>query len=408
MSKRLWGAGLSSAHSAFLSVALASLFLVLVAPAAEAARTAAIIVEADSGAVLYEDQADAPRYPASLTKMMTLYMLFEAIDAKRLGFGTRLPVSARAAAQSPTKLGLEAGETITVRDVILGLITKSANDAAVVAAEALGGSEERFAQMMTEKARRLGMVNTTFRNASGLPDPRQVTTARDLATLARALVRTYPHHYAFFSTAEFTYNGRVHANHNRLNTWYEGADGIKTGYIRASGFNLATSAMRNNRRLVGVVMGGVSPGGRDQEMARLLDAAFARPKGADPVIREARATKTEAKTRRAAAAPAAKTRTTAASRSDGWGIQIGAYTEAAPARRAAQRAAKAAPRQLAGASMDIAPLETRKGSLYRARLIGVSEAEARAACRTLGRKKMDCITLPPSDVRGVRIATADN
>jgi D-alanyl-D-alanine carboxypeptidase len=260
---------------------LLSTFALLVAglsPAA-AGRGAAIITDAATGAVLYEYDADASRYPASLTKVMTLYLLFEALDAKRVTLDSRFPVSARAANQDPTKLGLKDGETITVREVILGLVTKSANDAAVVAAEGLAGTEPQFALQMTEKARRLGMANTIFRNASGLPDPQQKTTARDLSLLARAMIKNYPHHYHFFDTPSFTYKGITHANHNRLNNWYAGADGLKTGYIRASGFNLVTSAKRDNRRLIGVVMGGISPGARDQEMARLLDAAFARKAG---------------------------------------------------------------------------------------------------------------------------------
>lgn len=409
--------------SAFGLLLVLALTVSGIAPAA-AARYASIVVDADSGAVIHEENADAPRHPASLTKMMTLYLLFDAIDSKRLTFASRLPVSARAAAQAPTKLGLQPGDTIAVRDVILGLITKSANDAAVVAAEALGGSEERFAQIMTERARRLGMANTVFRNASGLPDRRQISTARDLATLSRAIIRSYPHHYALFSTTEFTYDGRTHANHNRLNSWYAGADGLKTGYIRASGFNLATSAMRGNRRLIGVVLGGISPGARDQEMARLLDAAFAAPDGG-PIIREARAAKAkpaaqvvssatksrargaEKKVAAAAAVPAPAPTSRATDSGEDWGIQVGAFASADHARKAAERAIKFAPRQLANASVEVAPLARKKGQVYRARVVGVSETEARGACRLLQRRKMDCVALTPAEIRnGVKIAAA--
>jgi D-alanyl-D-alanine carboxypeptidase len=308
-----------------------------------AARSAAIIMDAATGAVLYEDDADEPRYPASLTKVMTLYLLFEALDAKRITLDTRFPVSARAANQDPTKLGLRPGETIAVRDIILGLVTKSANDAAVVAAEGLAGSEPEFARQMTEKARKLGMANTTFRNASGLPDPQQKTTARDLAVLARAIIKTFPHHYHFFDTPSFSYKGITHANHNRLNNWYEGADGLKTGYIRASGFNLVTSAKRDNRRLIGVVMGGISPGSRDQEMARLLDAAFARNDN-ETIIRHASAprAKPEAKqvrvARQRASKPSrvvktARAEASVAKDSDIWASRL------APSRRVPQRSA---------------------------------------------------------------------
>jgi D-alanyl-D-alanine carboxypeptidase len=393
-------------RSALILVATLGLILAGLGPAA--ARYAAIITDADTGAVLYEDNADAPRRPASLTKVMTLYLLFEALDSNRLKLTSQLQVSARAAAQEPTKLGLRAGDTITAREVILGLVTKSANDAAVVAAETLGGTEERFAQIMTERARRLGMTGTVFRNASGLPDPRQISTARDLAILARAVIKTYPHHYHFFSERDFTYHGITHANHNRLNNWYAGADGLKTGYIRASGFNLVTSAQRDNRRLIGVVMGGISPGSRDQEMARLLDASFARPDG-EPVIRHARAEKRTAKPTKIveASAPTAEPPSAAAKKSAGWGIQVGAFAQVEPARRAAERAVKLARKHLVSATVELAPLQKKSGSVYRARLVGIAEGDARKACKLLQKQKMDCVPLTPAELRnGVKVAAA--
>ncbi len=402
--------GLRHSYGGTLAVLLTSIAILLssIAPAL-AARSAAIIMDAASGAVLYEDDADAPRYPASLTKVMTLYMLFEALDAKRITLETRFPVSARAANQDPTKLGLRKGETIAVRDVILGLVTKSANDAAVVAAEGLAGSESQFARKMTEKARKLGMANTTFRNASGLPDSRQKSTARDLAILARAVLNTFPHHYHFFDTPSFTYKGIRHTNHNRLNSWYDGADGMKTGYIRASGFNLVTSAKRGNRRLIGVVLGGISPGSRDQAMARLLDAAFARSDD-EPIIRHASRSSSKAGTkqvqasRRAAPKPtrtahAAKpvAKASADSESDIWGVQVGAYSKSAAARRAAEQATKLAPTHLGDATFEVEPHTTKKGQMYRARLVGISEKDARKACRAL-KRKMACMPLAPAEL----------
>jgi D-alanyl-D-alanine carboxypeptidase len=394
------------------SILAAGLLLLLwgAGPAA-AARSAAIIMDAATGAVLYEDDADALRYPASLTKVMTLYLLFEAIDAKRISLDSKFPVSVRASNQDPTKLGLKPGETIAVRDIILGLVTKSANDAAVVAAEGLGGSEPAFAVKMTEKARQLGMSSTLFRNASGLPDPQQKTTARDLAVLARAMIKTYPHHYHFFDTPSFTYKGITHANHNRLNNWYSGADGIKTGYIRASGFNLVTSAKRDNRRLIGVVMGGVSPGARDQEMARLLDAAFVRS-DRETIIRHASRAKptkvAEAKSSRTRTARNAKVAaaepprepvhaTASAAKADGWGVQVGAFSQTDAARRATAQATKLAPTYLGEATADVVPHSTKKGPMFRARLVGISEADARKACRAL-RKKMECVPLAPAEI----------
>src|SRR5215470_10725342 len=236
---------------------------------------AAIVVDAESGNVLYDSNSGARTYPASLTKMMTLYLLFEAIEAKQVKLDDTLPVSAHAAVQPATDLGLRAGQGISVEKAILGLIVHSANDVAVVVAEALGGTESQFAAMMTKKARQLGMTSTTYRNASGLPDPGQLTSARDMAVLARALITRFPGFYPYFATESFTYLGRVYTTHNRLVMHYPGADGLKTGYIRASGYNVATSATRNGRRIVAVIMGGRSAFARDAQMMALLDQGFA-------------------------------------------------------------------------------------------------------------------------------------
>ncbi|WP_246527061.1 D-alanyl-D-alanine carboxypeptidase family protein, partial [Plastoroseomonas hellenica] len=239
-------------------------------------RYAAFLQDADTGAVLLAVNADEARYPASLTKMMTLYLAFEALQRGRLAETTRIRVSRHAAGMEPSRLGLRAGSTIRARDAIMALVTKSANDAAVALGEHLaGGSEVAFARMMTRKARALGMANTSFRNASGLPHPAQVTTARDMAVLSRALIRDFPGRYAYFSAARFDWRGQSMPNHNRLLSEYDGADGIKTGYIRASGFNLAASAMRDGRRLVAVVFGGASGVERDQHVMALLDRGFA-------------------------------------------------------------------------------------------------------------------------------------
>ncbi|MEH6950313.1 serine hydrolase [Nitrobacter sp. NHB1] len=231
---------------------------------------ASIIVDANSGATLSSTNPDSLRHPASLTKMMTLYLLFERLDAGKIGLDTEMRVSAHAAAQDPTKLGLRSGQTIRVEDAIKGLVTKSANDAAVVIAEALGGDENDFARTMTRKARALGMTRTVYRNASGLPDDDQVTTARDQATLGRALQDRFPRYYRYFATTSFKFRGRTIRGHNHLLGSVEGVDGIKTGYIRSSGFNLVTNLRRGNRHLVGVVMGGRSSGSRDATMRKLL------------------------------------------------------------------------------------------------------------------------------------------
>ena len=240
------------------------------------ARYASLVMDAASGQVLFAANPDEPRYPASLTKMMTIYMLFEAMRDRRVTLNQLVPVSPHAAAMSPSKLGLTPGTVITVEQALLGLVTKSANDAAAALGELLGGDEERFAQMMTLRARALGMTRTTFRNASGWPDPDQVTTARDLALLARHLIQDYPSEYRYFAVPSFVFHGRIIPNHDRMLQTYPGADGLKTGYIDASGCNLVTSAVRGDVRLIGVVMGASNGAERDTHMASLLDAGYDR------------------------------------------------------------------------------------------------------------------------------------
>ena len=232
---------------------------------------AAIVVDANSGRTLYARNENDLRHPASVTKVMTLYLLFEQLEKGRMRLDTPLMISARAAAQAPSKLGLAPGETISVENAIKALVTKSANDIACAVAENIGGTEENFARMMTRKAQALGMSRTHYENASGLPDPAQVTTAHDLAVLGRAIQDRYPRYYRYFSTHVFAYNGALHPNHNHLLGRVEGMDGIKTGYTRASGFNLLTSVRRDHHHIVAVVMGGVTAGARDRIMADLIE-----------------------------------------------------------------------------------------------------------------------------------------
>lgn len=232
---------------------------------------ASMVYDVNSGRVLEATNGDALRHPASVTKVMTLYMLFEQIETGRFKLDTELPVSREAASQAPSKLGLRPGDTIAVEDAIKALVTKSANDVAVVVAEAIGGEEERFAAMMTRKARAIGMTRSTFRNASGLPNPSQWTTARDLVTLGRAIQDRFPRYYHYFGTRHFSFEGRGYRNHNRLLGQVEGVDGIKTGYTRASGFNLLTSAKADGRHLITVVLGGRSGRARDAQVANLIE-----------------------------------------------------------------------------------------------------------------------------------------
>ena len=420
------GSGMRPGSRIWLAVAAACLCVFLFAPAAEARakshagagkpQLTSIIVDAETGQVVSESNADAPHYPASLTKMMTLYLIFDALEKHRIRLETEFTVSAHAASMSPTKLGLQAGETIAVRDIILGLVTQSANDAAVVAAEGLAGSEEAFAARMSAKAHALGMTRTHFNNASGLPDPDQVTTARDLATLARALYRDFPREYANFATQEFMFRGIVYTNHNHLMERFAGMDGIKTGYIRASGFNLAASAVRDNRRLIGVVMGGESSRARDNRMAELLNAGFSQGSG-DQIAALAYATdaaENRSFNERAArvlrhlspvgSAEAAVPQTRKPVRSgqaegDSWGIQVGAFSQRAGATRAAQEALAALP-WAKGKSVEVlAPNQAEKSRFYRARIVGFTAKEAERACQTLRQKRAACNIVNPGTVR---------
>jgi len=257
-----------------------------------AAPYADIVVDANSGAVLHATNPDARRHPASLTKIMTLYLLFEQLEAGKLKLDSPLKVSAEAAGQTPTKLGLKPGSTLAVEDAIKGMVTRSANDAAVVVAEAIAGNEDDFAKLMTRKAQALGMKNTVYKNASGLPDDNQVTTARDQSTLGRAIQERFPRYYKYFSIRSFTFRGESISNHNHLLGKVEGVDGIKTGYINASGFNLVTSVHRGNRYLVAVVMGGSSGGSRDARMRELISEKIAQAstKRTAPMVAEASGT----------------------------------------------------------------------------------------------------------------------
>lgn len=259
-------------HLAGVGAAFAALSLSGVAQADE--RYAAIVVNARTNEVLLDDQADAARFPASLTKMMTLYMVFEALERGDITLNTRWTASRHAAGQPPSRLGLRRGDTLSVDEAIRALVVQSANDAAVLVAEALGGTESRFGANMTARARELGLTDTRFVNASGLPDARQQTTARDMARLGQALWQDFPQYYPYFQTSENAFRDRVRENHNHLLGQVEGVDGIKTGYTRASGFNLVSSAERDGERVIVVVMGGETSASRDAQVAYLIEGAF--------------------------------------------------------------------------------------------------------------------------------------
>lgn len=408
---------------ALTAIMVAVAFVVL--PAAPAsAKFSSLVIDASSGQEIEAVEADTRRFPASLTKMMTLYLLFDAIERKQVKLSTPIKISARAARQPASKLGLPPGSTISVHDAILAMTVNSANDIAVAVAEALDKSERDFALRMTAQAHKLGMNRTTFRNASGLFHRGQMTTARDMATLARALLRDFPQQYRYFSTATFTFEGRTHQNHNKLLESYDGTDGIKTGYISASGFNLVASATRDGRRLIGVVLGGDTASARNRHMADLLDAGFqALALGKiTPTIRQAAAPEvaSPAKTTAAVAtkAPAAKPKKAAEPKKtvamadeqadEGsavgggeWAVQVGAYRSRDPAYEAARQAIEKAPAVLSEGVIKIVPLKKKRHVLYRARIAGFEKDQADNACRSLERKGMACLVV---SMKGVQVA----
>ncbi len=437
-----------------LGLFCASLIVVLSAGVAGSAsanpRYGAIVIDAVSGEVLHQENANRPLYPASLTKMMTLYMVFKALEDGTLTLDQRILISRKAAGQAPSRLGLAPGSTIRVEDAIYALVTKSANDIATAMAEAIGGTEFQFAQQMTREARRLGMSNTTFRNASGLPQRRQVSTPLDMALLSQALIRRFPQYYHYFNTQRWSFNGRTYRNHNELMRSYEGMDGLKTGYIRAAGYNLAASAVRGRLRLIAVVFGGRTSRSRNRAVAELLDEAFASSRGRYLIARGSapfypplpqrhpdrepapvmvattavdnatpppprRPAEIVAATRSgvipASAIPLppepvervqitqASVRTDEGSRpglpSKVWGIQVGAFFDAALSQRAIDAAKNSVPDLLVSAPRIVMPVETSRGRMYRARIMGLDEEEALAACGRLQAAGSDCLPLSP-------------
>ncbi|MDY0872979.1 D-alanyl-D-alanine carboxypeptidase [Dongia rigui] len=429
------------------ALAILALTSVLGLTAAQAKPVAAsIVVDAETGEVLSRSNADAQTYPASLTKMMTLYLLFDALDKGTIKLTDRITFSKNAASEAATNMNVQAGDTINVETAILAMVVRSANDVSTAVGERLGGTETAFARMMTAKARQLGMNNTTYRNANGLPNPGQVTTARDQATLGVALLRDHPKYYGYFGRNSFVYRGNTYGGHNRVMKKFAGADGIKTGYIRAAGFNLVSSAERNGRRLVGVVLGGASAPIRDKQMVALLTDGFKTRQGIGDVLiakapgsaGPAQLTPTVAANSNVAddgadetdmdavvasalvptpkptrqddsigtaiatmasvsLAPAVAASPDSQSVANVWssdknqfGIQVGAYSKFKPAQKAAERATKAVPALLADARIVI---DRGNSDIYRARVFGLSKTDADAACKKLKAKQTDCLVV---------------
>lgn len=363
---------------------------------------AALVAEIDSERPLFQRNADELRHPASLTKMMTLYLVFESLARGEINKQTRFRASRFAVLRPPSRMGLLAGHSITVEQGILALVTRSANDAAATLAEGLGGSESAFAYLMNEKARRLGMTRTVFRNASGLPDPRQVTTAWDMFHLAKALHKHFPQYYDYFSTSNFEYEGQNFGNHNHLLKSYPGADGIKTGFVNASGFNLVASARREGRRLIGVVFGGNTAAQRDTHMRDILDDGFDQLEGRESRLIRAPFDQPEhyallhrpsnheefgdAPERYHAYAPSAETGKAHRVHA----IQLGQFATAHQAEQRISMVLRLAPLPLHYAQGAVIAHRRHKKTGYLAQLRALNQQEAQKVCLELKRKKLAC------------------
>lgn len=416
----------AAARNMFWLLIIACFALAGASGPAQAAKYAAIVIEEDGGRVLFSRNADSLRYPASLTKIMTLYLLFEDIAAGHLTLKSRIPVSKVAAGRSPSKLYLKPGQSISAEQAIRALVTKSANDVATAVAEKLGGSERAFAKRMTRKARALGMSRTTFRNASGLPHSKQRSTARDMARLAIAMRRDFPQYFKYFSTKSFNWNGRKFGNHNKLLSKFNGTDGIKTGYINASGFNLVATVKRNNVRLIGVVFGGKTSRSRDAHMMDILERQFkrVRPLQASqqlaalptklPVSAPLRARdvpemipqKKQITVRRLTETMVADdtpefldTATTTASQAIApdekahWSVQIGNFAQRVNAHKAAIRARRMADRVLGMTPANMTLVTRGEMPLWRVRFNDLDENQARSACAALFAEGSPCIAI---------------
>lgn len=434
-----------------LAVIILSFVSTNYAYAATNQKYASFVMDADTGMILHQRHADKILHPASLVKMMTLMMTFDAIENGQLRLRDRVVISRHAASMVPSKLNLPPGSTIRVEDAIYALVTKSANDVAVALGEKIKGTESRFAAYMTSKARAIGMSNTRFTNASGLHDPNQVTTARDMAKMSQHMIRHYPQYYHYFSTRKFTYRGQTYRNHNRLMETYTGMDGLKTGYINASGFNLAASAVRNNRRIIGVVFGGRSSSTRNSHMKKLLDEGFAKMgnmlvASADVPVPEKKPMEPALLASANAITPSSGTATddienenpkwagmnpmmegkafssmigegdidpavskrletgllaissirglnttNAIKGHKPWAIQVGAFSSRLKTENALRTASSQLPETLADGVPIILPLKTANGWLFRARMSGYNKEEALEACRLI----KDCLPVSP-------------
>ena len=375
------------------------------------AKYASFIINENTKRIYHNANADTRNYPASLTKIMTLYLVFDALKSKKISMNSKFKVSKRATRQPPSKLNLSAGSNITVKNAILALVTKSANDVATVIAENLGKSERNFARLMTRKAKKLGMTRTTFRNASGLPNRGQLSTARDMATLGIAIRKNHPKFFKLFKTKSFIYKGIKYTNHNNLLGSYSGTDGIKTGYTNASGFNLVASVERNGQRIIGVVFGGKKARSRDKHMVTLLNKYF-KTSLSKPLVRIAKPSELP-KTRPKIVLAEKNIKNFRIPRKiinniipnnieEDWFIQIGAFKNRLNAHKAARNARNIVPEQLGNLPASLSKITKSSTNnnlqyLWRVRFVELAENQARSVCAELWTSGLSCIPLPSNN-----------
>ena len=375
------------------------------------AKYASFIINENTKRIYHNANADTRNYPASLTKIMTLYLVFDALKSKKISMSSKFKVSKRATRQPPSKLNLSAGSNITVKNAILALVTKSANDVATVIAENLGKSERNFARLMTRKAKKLGMTRTTFRNASGLPNRGQLSTARDMATLGIAIRKNHPKFFKLFKTKSFIYKGVKYTNHNNLLGSYSGTDGIKTGYTNASGFNLVASVERNGQRIIGVVFGGKKARSRDKHMVTLLNKYF-KTSLSKPLVRIAKPSElpktrpkivvAEKNIKNFKIPPEIINNIIPNDIEEDWFIQIGAFKNRLNAHKAARNARNVVPEQLGNLPASLSKITKSSTNnnlqyLWRVRFVELAENQARSVCAELWTSGLSCIPLPSNN-----------
>lgn len=402
---------------AFLCV----LVLAVLRAAAASASVSSIMIDAENGDVMYEMNADERRYPASLTKLMTLYITFNALENNHIKLTDKLKVSRTAAGRSPSKLGVRAGETITVKDAIMAVIVKSANDCATVLAEHFAPTEADFAVLMTNTAHKLGMSHTTFKNASGLPNTQQKTTARDMAVLAMAVYHHFPQYYKWFSAKSFQYKGRTIGGHNYILKTFAGADGMKTGYTAAAGYNIITSAKRSGKRVIAVTMGHNSVGERDKKVSRMMDKGLihmqkgeinvamltneinGKASAAPKATRLASVQKkTPAKTQavrlaKAQSKPATKATKIASASSNGrYAVQVGSFSDYQRARNYALTVKNKLAKKYAVHDIKVEKVQAESKTVYRSKVIGLAKNDANTICRNMKRSNQACLVTADS------------